>query len=66
MAYLARRIGRLMQPRSVATAVLFLLAVAPCQTGAQAQTYPDRTVTLVVPFAAGGGADATGRRIALR
>jgi tripartite-type tricarboxylate transporter receptor subunit TctC len=35
----------------------------PLQTEAEAQAYPERTITLVVPFAAGGGADATGRII---
>jgi tripartite-type tricarboxylate transporter receptor subunit TctC len=45
----------------LATAMLF--ALISVQTEAKSQTYPDRTVTLVVPFAAGGGADATGRII---
>jgi tripartite-type tricarboxylate transporter receptor subunit TctC len=36
------------------------LAVAP----AQAQTYPERPITLIVPFAAGGAADTTGRIMA--
>lgn len=31
---------------------------------ANAQTFPERTITLIVPFAAGGGADAVGRVIA--
>ena len=43
-------------------ATLSAFISAPWQ--ADAQTYPDRTITLVVPFAAGGGADATGRIIA--
>jgi tripartite-type tricarboxylate transporter receptor subunit TctC len=33
---------------------------------ARAQTYPSRPITMVVPFAAGGGLDATGRVIAER
>jgi tripartite-type tricarboxylate transporter receptor subunit TctC len=31
---------------------------------AEAQTYPERPITLIVPFVAGGGADAVGRVIA--
>ncbi|MGQ7793619.1 Bug family tripartite tricarboxylate transporter substrate binding protein [Faunimonas sp. B44] len=32
--------------------------------GAAAQTWPDRTITIVVPFAAGGGADPVARTVA--
>jgi tripartite-type tricarboxylate transporter receptor subunit TctC len=38
-----------------------LLAMAP---GAGAQQFPDRPVTLVIPFAAGGSTDVVGRIIA--
>jgi tripartite-type tricarboxylate transporter receptor subunit TctC len=32
----------------------------------EAQSYPSRPITLIVPFAAGGGADAVGRVVAER
>ena len=47
--------------RRMAAAVL-LMAVG--MTGAQAQEYPARTITIIVPFAAGGPADITGRIVA--
>lgn len=40
------------------------LATLVAAQGAAAQTFPDRTITLVVPFAAGGAADTTGRIMA--
>ncbi len=50
--------------RKLAALVLATLSALIAAHGeADAQTYPDRTITLVVPFAAGGGADATGRII---
>ena len=45
-------------------AVLALLAIsAPAVTSAHAQDYPDRAVRIIVPFAAGGTADAIPRLI---
>ena len=40
------------------------VAVLAGTTGTNAQTYPTRSVTLIVPFAAGGPADVTGRIVA--
>ena len=41
-----------------------LLAAACVAPAAQAQTYPTRSIRLVVPWPAGGGADAVGRAVA--
>src|SRR5690349_10439631 len=41
-----------------------LLAMLAGIGGAQAQDYPTKTVTIIVPFAAGGPADVTGRIVA--
>jgi tripartite-type tricarboxylate transporter receptor subunit TctC len=46
--------------RMVAAVVLIMAAMA----GAQAEEYPARTITIIVPFAAGGPADITGRIVA--
>jgi tripartite-type tricarboxylate transporter receptor subunit TctC len=47
-------------------AAILAIAAALATVPATAQTWPTRTVTLVVPFAAGGGTDAIGRVIAER
>jgi tripartite-type tricarboxylate transporter receptor subunit TctC len=47
--------------RYAMVSALFLAALAPLQSGARAEEYPDRTVKIVVPFPAGGTADAVPR-----
>src|SRR4051794_10271997 len=47
-------------------AALALLMVLPTGVTASAQNWPSRAVTLVVPFAAGGGTDVLGRIVARR
>ena len=50
--------------RQLAGALCFALAFAALPVAALAQTYPDRPVRVIVPFAAGGGSDTVGRAIA--
>jgi tripartite-type tricarboxylate transporter receptor subunit TctC len=49
---------------SVSRRVLLGLALLACAAGASAQQYPDRPLTLIVPWGAGGGTDAVARMIA--
>ncbi len=49
---------------SAAPVVACLTALAALLSPASAQTFPDRAVTLVIPFAAGGSTDLVGRLVA--
>jgi len=49
---------------SIAAAPIFVIAAA--YDPASAQSWPSRPITMVVPFAAGGGADIMGRIVAAR
>ena len=54
-----------MKPTVVRCALLTVLAVVSVVAGqAQAQTWPDKPITFIVPFAAGGGTDAFARPLA--
>jgi len=51
--------------RCLSTAGIAFLTLAFCGvSGAQAQTYPSKTVRLVLPFPPGGGTDVVGRLLA--
>ncbi|NPC54083.1 tripartite tricarboxylate transporter substrate binding protein [Caenimonas soli] len=50
--------------RSLIAGVLAALALAAAPLPAAAQAYPSRPITLIVPWGAGGGTDATARIIA--
>jgi len=52
--------------RLVGAAMFGLLASAAVFGTAQAQQYPDRNVTMIVPFPAGGSSDITGRTVAAK
>ena len=50
--------------RTFAAAMAALCALAVAAHAAWAEGYPDRTIKLIVPFAAGGNADVNGRVVA--
>ena len=55
-------VGEAINGKALMAAAVLLMAAGIA--GAQAQDYPARTVTIIVPFAAGGPADITGRTVA--
>ena len=53
--------------RDVKTLVVVVLSlIVGAMTGAQAQTYPSRPITLIVPTSPGGPPDTIGRVLAER
>lgn len=52
--------------RRIATACLAWLALAPLSSGAYSQTYPTKTVKIVVPYSPGGTNDTVARLLAQR
>lgn len=52
--------------RKLGRILLVLIALAFCQAAAQAQSYPSRSVTIVVPYPAGGATDLITRSVAQR
>jgi tripartite-type tricarboxylate transporter receptor subunit TctC len=52
--------------RAVAFAAALGCATFACLTGAQAQDYPSRPITMIVPFPAGGPTDTLGRLLGER
>jgi tripartite-type tricarboxylate transporter receptor subunit TctC len=52
--------------RSIATALLAVCALASTAQAQSAADYPNRTVRLIVPFAAGGGVDILARLVGAR
>jgi tripartite-type tricarboxylate transporter receptor subunit TctC len=47
--------------RSIASCLAAAFAIAVLSAAARGQTYPEKPVTVIVPFAAGGGADVIAR-----
>ena len=50
--------------RRVTRRALLALSLVAAASGAMAQSWPDRPITMIVPWGAGGGTDAVARMIA--
>src|ERR1700749_4702509 len=49
--------------RSIAWSLAAALAIVVLSAAAHCQTYPEKPVTFIIPFAAGGGADVVARSL---
>jgi tripartite-type tricarboxylate transporter receptor subunit TctC len=65
MICIRRRKGTMLKSAIAATSLALALLAAPAAQ-AQSSTYPNRTVRIIVPYAAGGGTDIVARLVAQR
>src|SRR5215472_11355615 len=54
------------RPHALALILALIVGIASITAGARADDYPSRTIRLIVPFAAGGAADAVSRILGRR
>src|SRR5262245_23529641 len=66
ISHFARHLDCLRLERPMVKLALIIAAILGSTTGAAAQSYPSRAITMIVPFPAGGPTDTIGRVLAER